>query len=342
MKPTDQCQVGYTYGHLIPTLAMIETAEKNTYVAVANLEEEDENSPPAYSSMPGAPKPNPVDPDVLLVKQAPVTSSLRGTVLHLRAKAGWTSRFRGFTIFLVWAMSRGFISGIITTVPGLRNIFGAMIAHVLAEVCLSTFHLTWIWIVISDPSPLPWYKRLPPFRRSFPRIAPAVAVQAVATQIATTLPVLLCGTWGPFRRFGDDYSVPVEKGELAHAFGQSILLIGTMLALFVLLSIPATVTLTRVAASMLPDSDETIVPFDRSFGGKVTPAILGGQGKIGMLEAWRSFGWYQRRNLLRVVTKAFLLIFALWILSGLIIMAEVHFIGGDSLRKAMKGRMGYQ
>lgn len=321
---------------------MIETAETNTYVNVDNLEDEDENSPPAYSTAPGAPKPNPVDPDVLLLKKAPITSSLRGTVQHLRAKAGFKSRFRGFTIFLVWAMSRGIIGGIITNIPGLRNPFGAMIAHVLAEVCLSTFHLTWIWIVISDPSPLPWYKRLPPFRSSFPRIAPAVAVQALANQVATTLPVLLCGAWGPFRRFGDDYSVPIEKGDLAHAFGQSILLIGTMLALFLLLSIPATVTLTRVAASMLPDSDETIVPFDRSFGGKVTPAILGGQGKIGMLEAWRSFGWYQRRNLLRVVTKAFLLIFAVWMLFGMIIMGEVHFIGGDSLRNSMKGRMGQQ
>jgi hypothetical protein len=319
---------------------MIETAETNAYVAVDNLEEEDDNSPPAYSSMPGAPKPNPVDPEVLLLKKGPITSSLRGTVNHLRAKAGWTSRFRGFTIFLVWAMCRGFVGGFITRIPGLRNTFGAMIAHVLAEICLSTFHLTWIWIVISDPSPLPWYKRLPPFRSSFPRIAPAVAVQAVAIQIATTLPVLLCGAWGPFRRFGDDYSVPVEKGDLAHAFGQSILLIATMLALILLLSIPATVTLTRVAASMLPDSDETIVPFDRSFGGKVTPAILGGQGKIGMLEAWRSFGWYQRRNLLRVVTKAFLIIFGLWMFFGLLLVGEVHFIGGESLRKSMKGGMG--
>ena len=320
---------------------MIETAETNAYVAVDNLEEDD-NSPPAYSSMPGAPKPNPVDPEVLLLKKAPVTSSLRGTVNHLRAKAGWTSRFRGFTIFLVWAMCRGFVGGIIANIPGFRTIFGAMIAHVLAEICLSTFHLTWIWIVISDPSPLPWYKRLPPFRSSFPRIAPAVAVQAVANQIATTLPVLICGAWGPFRRFGDDYSVPVEKGDLAHAFGQSILLIATMLALFLLLSIPATVTLTRVAASMLPDSDETIVPFDRSFGGKVTPAILGGQGKIGMLEAWRSFGWYQRKNLLRVVTKAFVIIFGVWMLFGLLLVGEVHFIGGESLRKSMKGRMGQQ
>lgn len=319
---------------------MIETAETNTYVNVDNLEEQDENSPPAYTTTPGAPKPNPVDPDVVLLKQAPITSSLRGTVQHLRAKAGWTSRFRGFTLFLVWAMSRGFIGGVITNIPGLRNPFGAMIAHILAEICLSTFHLTWIWIVISDPSPLPWYKRLPPFRSSFPRIAPAVAVQAFANQIATTLPVLLCGAWGPFRRFGDNYSVPVEKGDLAHAFGQSILLIGTMLALFLLLSIPATVTLTRVAASMLPDSDETIIPFDRSFGGKVTPAILGGQGKIGMLEAWRSFGWNQRRNLLRVVTKAFLFIFAVWMMFGFIIVGEVHFIGGENLRKAMKGRMG--
>jgi hypothetical protein len=321
---------------------MIETAESNTYVPVSSIDEEDENSPPAYSSMPGAPKPNPVDPDVLLLKKGPITSSLRGTVLHLRAKAGYMSRFRGLSIFLVWAFCRGLIGGSITSIKPLHNPFGAIIAHVIGEICLSTFHLTWIWIVISDPSPLPWYKRLPPFRTAFPRIAPAVAVQALATQIATTLPMLLCQTWGPFRRFGNDYSVPFEKGDVAHAFGQSILLISTMLALFLLISIPATVTLTRVAASMLPDSDETIVPFDRSFGGKVTPAILGGQGKIGMLEAWRSFGWNQRKNLLRVVAKAFAIIFAVWMLFGLIIMSEVHFIGGEKLRKAMRGRMGHQ
>ena len=39
---------------------------------------------------------------------------------------------------------------------------------------------------------------------------------------------------------------------------------------------------------MLPDEDEAIVPFDRSFGGKVVPAILGGSGKLSIRDAWKT------------------------------------------------------
>jgi len=44
------------------------------------------------------------------------------------------------------------------------------------------------------------------------------------------------------------------------------------------LEVPTTVAYVRVTDSMLPGEHETIVPFDRSFGGKVTLAIIGGQG----------------------------------------------------------------
>lgn len=109
-----------------------------------------------------------------------------------------------------------------------------------------------------------------------------------------------------------------------------------MLALFLLLQIPASVTLVRVAASMLPEEDETIVPFDRTFGGKTTPTILGGQGKIGLVEAWRSFAWASRMRLVKLMIKVALIMMAVWVLFTIVLVAEAHLLFGDSLGEMMK------
>jgi len=65
--------------------------------------------------------------------------------------------------------------------------------------------------------------------------------------------------------------------------------------------------LTRVQASLLADSEETIVPFDRSFNGKVIPEIVGGSGAIGMLDAWKTFDWAARIRLVKAYFKVFLM-----------------------------------
>ena len=75
-----------------------------------------------------------------------------------------------------------------------------------------------------------------------------------------------------------------------------------LLATF-LIFVPAAVTLTRMQASTLPDEDEPIVPFDRTFGGKVQPRILGGTGAVSMLEAWKTFDWNARVRLLKLYAK---------------------------------------
>ena len=113
-----------------------------------------------------------------------------------------------------------------------------------------------------------------------------------------------------------------------------------MLALFLLIQIPASVTLVRVAASMLPEEDETIVPFDRTFGGKTTPAIIGGQGKIGLVEAWRSFPWSSRMRLVKLMIKVALIVMACWILFTIVLVAEAHIMFGDRLGDMMKTMHG--
>jgi hypothetical protein len=127
-----------------------------------------------------------------------------------------------------------------------------------------------------------------------------------------------------------------DKKDVAVIFGQSLIVLFLSFALFILLEIPATVTAVRVAASMLPEEYETIVPFDRSFGGKVTPAIVGGSGKIGMLEAWKTFTWPSRIRLLKLVVKVFAIILTVWLLFCMVLVVEGHLLFGDKLAEIIK------
>jgi hypothetical protein len=56
--------------------------------------------------------------------------------------------------------------------------------------------------------------------------------------------------------------------------GLVVLVVGA--AFTTLVQNPADVTLTRVQASLLPDIEETIVPFDQTFCEKVVPEVIGG------------------------------------------------------------------
>ena len=279
--------------------------------------------------------------DILLGPQVeitykPITSSLRSTILHLRARAGYWSRFRGLSLFLCWAVARGLIISSIASAPFMRSHGGMAIAAVIAEVMLSRWEFTWYQIVISEPSPKKWWQRVPSFeRRAWNKIAPAVALRSLTTQIASGFPVLLCRSFGTMKHLQDPAFQPSEK-DMPIIFGQSLIILSLSFALFVLLEIPATVTAVRVAASMLPEEYETIVPFDRSFGGKVTPAIVGGSGKIGMLDAWRTFTWPSRIRLVKLVVKVFAMIVTVWLLFCMVLVVEGHLLFGDKLGDIIK------
>ncbi|KIW80794.1 hypothetical protein Z517_07411 [Fonsecaea pedrosoi CBS 271.37] len=335
--------VGYTYGHLLPILCMVESPETEAYVPVGTI---DPTDPPAYTATP-APKPTDRQPDdleddtggdaeVLLVRNKPFTASIRQTILHLRARAGYWSKFRGLSMFLVWNVTAGILISILANI--FPNRLGLALAAIVAETALATFNMAWVHIAISEPSEKRWYKRIPSLR-TWPKIAPAVALWATAHQAVSVLPMLVCGSFGSLKHMNDPDYEPGRK-DLYAVGAQGVLGFSLMVALYVLLQIPATVTVVRVAASMLPEEDETIVPFDRTFGGKTTPAIIGGQGKIGLVEAWRSFPWESRMRLLRLMAKVTLIFLACWLLFTIVLVVESHILFGDKLGEMMKAVHG--
>src|SRR4051794_38765207 len=105
----------------------------------------------------------------------------------------------------------------------------------------ANIHMTWIHVIISEPSAKKWHQRIPtPFFKTWKKIAPAVAIWAVTSQVVAILPMLVTGSFGVLRRMHDPNFEPGMKEAYATA-GQLFFAMFLTLALFILLQIPATV-----------------------------------------------------------------------------------------------------
>ena len=273
------------------------------------------------------------DPDSIINKDPEqpirppyITSSFRRTVMHLKNIGGFRGRFRGFWLYVVNALLVSWLSTSLTFIPFVPR----GVAGVFAAVICAQLSLAWTQIVISEPSPKTWFRRLPS-AKLWRKVAVPVAVLAVAEQIAVLVPLYIAMVAG----------LNKEPKEVAHLTpGQQTAMTFKGLAILCLsivlsfgLVIPANTVLTRVQASLLPDTEETIVPFDRSFGGKVIPEIVGGSGVISMLDAWTSFDWSSRIRLVKAYAKVFAMQTAVTILFTLVLVGELFAIVGKDLSK---------
>ncbi|KAJ5679928.1 hypothetical protein N7462_008172 [Penicillium macrosclerotiorum] len=305
--------VEYTYGNVVATLAAIEDSNPDIYVRIDNPTDHDDPTKPF----------DPNEPEQgALPRPQPITSSLRSTIRHLRARAGFWSRFRGLSMYLTYGLARGFISGI---VPIRSSSFLAQFfVQSFVSVLLSTWQMAWVHIVISEPFPKRFYQRIPSFR-TWAKIAPAAALEDVLTAAAFFLPMAVAHVAGWVDSAHDD-----NRYTLSDLY--RFLAVSAVPALLAfLISIPARVIFIRVAASMLPEEDETIVPFDRSFGGKVQPQIVGGSGKIGLLDAWKTFDWAARVRFVKVIAKTVAIEMALGVLAGLVLGVSIFTMAPDAV-----------
>jgi hypothetical protein len=292
---------------------------------VATLAAVEDSNPDIYVRIDGDVDPNkPVDavePE-LAAPPKPVTSKLRTTIKHLRARAGPWSRFRGLSMFLTYAFAQGFLLGLMPF--DVDQFIPQFIVYMVVGVLLANLQLAWVHIVISEPSPKRFYQRIPGYK-AWLKIAPVVAFEHAVTGLAFYLPLLVAKACGflilkpEILPGGPRDAVPPALA-LRNAF--IVVVLPSLLSLIV--SIPARVIFIRVAASMLPEEDESIVPFDRSFGGKVTPAILGGSGKLSISDAWKTFDRAARIRFLKVVGKVLALEFGVGAFFGLLIAGEIY------------------
>ncbi|OJD16576.1 hypothetical protein AJ78_03267 [Emergomyces pasteurianus Ep9510] len=311
----------YTYGTVVAVLAVVEDPHPDIYEPVKAPDGSKKNASVVGSG------------DVPFKQPAPITRSLRSTILHLRTHAGPWSRFRGLGMYLCLGICRSFLTQLFTVGQASRLTNPMYSCGLVAvDVISATLELSWVHIVISQPSAKPFWRRVPGYS-SWLKIAPAVALRSVASQLTFILPVQV--------GFGINVS-PIEGGnpfsgpdyhprtDIVRATAALILTI----CLTVLIELPATVTMIRVAASILPEDEEAIVPFDRTFGGKVQPAILGGTGQVGLLDAWKTFTWPSRIRLLKVLVKTFGMLIAVTATCAIFFASEAMLLGERILVKA--------
>ncbi|TGJ86219.1 hypothetical protein E0Z10_g2510 [Xylaria hypoxylon] len=305
--------VSYTFQHIYPTLAIVEDPSPPAYDPVS-LNEDGQSI--AEDGFPTS--------DASAISEAPVvTSSLRSTHRAVYAIAGWRSLFRGYAAYL-------FLSVVMTIVAGIFIGIGvpSLIAAPLVAVAVAQPYAAWTHIVISAPSSKYFWQRLPPFKRSLQATAVPIILYVLATELATFLPrglalLLKMNIWNP----KDPNTLPQYNKDDAW---KGLLVLLAALAVQVFFIIPTQVILTRVQASFLPEEDDTIVPFDRSFGGKVEPAIVGGKGYVNMIDAWKSFSRASWIRLIKLYVKIFFIVIALSVAWVAVLIPEYILIANHS------------
>ena len=307
--------MSYTLGDIVPVLAMIEDPAPPAYEPVS-LNDDDAQSLPDDAAATAT-----VTADEAgAVSAAPVTSSLRTTLRTLRSVGGWKSFLRGFGCRVAAGLATSFVYGVMVSAYVPRLIAGPACA-----VALIQLHTAWVHVVISAPSPLPFWRRLPPFRRVFNAAALPFVLYFFALEVSTFVPRLLAQALGLMTQrdtHADQPGMAVPSLDASDAW-KAVVVFVVGLALRVFLAIPAHVVLTRVQASLLPEEDEAIVAFDRSFRGRVEPAVVGGKGYVSPLDAWRTFSRASWVRLLKLYAKLFAVGLAVGFAWALIVVPEL-------------------
>ncbi|KAI5204682.1 hypothetical protein AUEXF2481DRAFT_190984 [Aureobasidium subglaciale EXF-2481] len=289
--------VHYTLGGVVASLAMIEdhqTAVVETRILAVDGKQ-DSDAPLDKARL--------IDEEVMVVKQTPLTSSIRNTLKHLTTIGGFRARWRGLGSALIYDVVRsltvGFITMFVAAFTGLP-VVARVFANIAANVLCARIHMVWTHAVISEPSTLTWSQRLGQTDRNMWRaLALPALVHSVAELATYGLPVAMFLFVGPDVTTGDG---DMDNQHLL-ARGAMSLLAFVMLNILILL--PATVTRTRIEASFLPEESNTIVPFDRTFNGSVNMLALDTRAarKSLFIEAWRSFDMASRIRLVKFFVK---------------------------------------
>lgn len=305
----------YTLVTLYPTLAMIEDPLPPAYAALSLSDDAAASDDDIINNNTTTNNTN--KPDV-----APplTTTSLRRIDRLLRATGGWTANFRGLGCALTIDIVSGFCGSLASSV--LPRALGTL-AAALATVQL---HTAWTHVVVTVPSPLPFYRRLPALSKTFRATWLPVSLYWAAQELAQRSPYLLAAALGlPIWDPRSPADMPDYQRAAAphHAVWQSLLVLVTALATAIFLVIPAQVVLVRVQASLLPADADTIVPFDRSFGGAVEPEVVTGRGYVDAATAWRTFGRDSWLRLLRLMGKVVAVSMGVYLLFLVIVVPEV-------------------
>ncbi|KAK9358205.1 hypothetical protein V1504DRAFT_442315 [Lipomyces starkeyi] len=221
----------------------------------------------------------------------PVTSSLRRTAAYLRHEAGPWSLFRGMSAYIAKLAATVFYNLLCSLI--LPNILQPL-RSLIIDLCVAPFSLVLTHIIITVPTKRTWFFRLrhTPLRLSLLTL-PVLATEFIVHKFVDLLRSTLISK----------VAMPsMAQNGLPRFFGVLMLLLGiaVYLSLFLLVSVPATIVRIRVQASLLPDGEEPIVPFDRKRFGTISSLR---DAMYGLVSTWKTFGSSDRKRYFKLIVK---------------------------------------
>ncbi|RLL96747.1 hypothetical protein CFD26_104275 [Aspergillus turcosus] len=211
------------------------------------------------------------------------TDSLCATIQCLRTHIGRWFYMRGLMVFLLHDMMKDvilpFLLPMNSGTPWEDKLRSAIYAAIL-----SNLQIVWVHIAFTKPSSKYFYQRLPKFP-DWIRVAPIPFIEVLARWLVFSAAVSLQGELltatgitdieqDPFKPGGIHLK---EEAELGLRIGIICIFPKLMESL---VALPARAAFIRMAASMLPDDDEPVVPLD--------PKVRE-NAPLGILDAWKSF-----------------------------------------------------
>lgn len=305
--------LSYTFNNVFPILAIIEDPSPPAYEPVALNDPADANRDPISP-----------DADEALGQSTATTASFRATLRAVYGISGWKSLFRGYQFYLPAMVATSFCYGLFGGIG-----IPSPIAAPIAAIAMAPLWTGWVHAVIATPSSKTFSQRLLPFGQIFRAVALPLVLYFVAAETSNFVPMILAGALGiSGLEAGPDGNI-VYKPDY-HDSWKALIIIVVALVLKVFIAIPAHVVLIRVQASLLPEDDETIVPFDRTFQNRLEPAIIGGAGHVTVKDAWATFSRASWVRLIKLYIKIFAAFVAAWAVWLAVVIPEIAIIVGVS------------
>jgi hypothetical protein len=232
---------------------------------------------------------------------------------------------------------RGLACALLQTIPTtlyiayharfLRNEYH-MVARLFISLLLVQFSTLWLHIIIAQTD-RPFESRIPSFKRTFRATWLPTTLHWAAVEFTGLFPSMVASSmnidWPSFRYFVPDntysFRLDMAAGDATFYFKCAAVIFATVVG-SIFLVVPSQVVLMRIQASLLPKEDSTVIPFDRSFGGRVQPDSENGRDYATISDAWHTFSRAHWRGLVVLSLKIVFISLSLISLMGVVIVLQ--------------------
>lgn len=316
------------------TLTMIETPSTEATVVLVDSDEPDAplDMPEKESLLTPTTE---QDVEITLIPAKPITSRLRSTIRHLTAVGGFRARWRGLPVGLLYcglvSMAIGVFDGPFTYI--FPHPLHRPLLHTVVILLFIRTHIAWTHATIAQP----------PFKHfRFRDLTRRHCWRQLALPTA-----LLCLGYPLLHRALHFVLQNVEA--VAVAWGNMTILYIAMAVAFILalavdvhFALPLAATIARIETSMLPTSEETLVPCDRTFGARILSADAAStQTAFAVFgAAWKTVDRTLKIRLVKLYLKMVAIFLALGVVLVHALMLELWVMMGDDLPVLMLAFMG--